>query len=420
MPSMNTLTPVVALAALLALAASGCRHVGYVATDAGEDGGTDTYPDLNLSGIDLLIIIDDSSSMKHEQTILASDLFAFVGALVSPLPTSEYAAIDDLRVAVVTSNMGFSSDGVSNDAYWPYPDVPPSCQGFGDDGRFQTVQISAVEIANDIVACDATAAQCPPGWTCASLDGDGIGVCHTGGDATIGCPSGLDPWVESTPDDPDPNLAARVACLTMQGTDGCGFEQQLASATVALTRDDQVDFVRADALLAVLVVSDEEDCSMQDGQALFGVEEIQNESAMKVNIACGEHQEYLFPPSHFYDQLVAVKQPGAVFFAAIVGVPYGDQAGAAACQGFGDALGSCLDQDEMLLVPEEQTTGWFYQPACTRDEGGVEVTQATPGRRYVMLANESFGSMSYVYSICNADWSAAFRAIGAKTAALLQ
>jgi hypothetical protein len=271
----NTMRTMTALAALIAFcAAPGCRHVDFA--HPGGDGGTDTYPELNLTGVDLLVVIDDSISMSQEQSILATDLFAFTGSLVSPLPTSAYAAIDDLRIAVVTSNMGFSSNGEANDNSWPY-DVPGSCQGFGDNGEFQTISVSNVELTNDVVACDETATQCPPGWICQNLNGDGVGVCHTSTDTTIGCPSETAPWIESTPEDPDPNLAARTACLSVQGTGGCGFEQQLASATQALARDDQSNFVRDEALLAVLVVSDEEDCSMEDGQALFSEDEIQDD-----------------------------------------------------------------------------------------------------------------------------------------------
>jgi hypothetical protein len=102
-----------------------------------------------------------------------------------------------------------------------------------------------------------------------------------------------------------------------------------------------------------------------------------------------------------------------VVFAAIVGVPFeGDEADA--CQGPGGSLDNCLEQDSMQLeeeqpgAPEDLT--WFFEPACERflnPEDEDPVTRAFPGRRYVELAADSFGDMSYVYSICNEDWSAA-------------
>jgi hypothetical protein len=99
-------TVIAAAAALCAV--TGCRHVGYELPDAGD---TDTDTGMTFEGLDFLVMIDDSISMRQEQAILATDLFAFAGSLVSPLPTSAFAAIDDLRIAVVTSNMGFSSNG---------------------------------------------------------------------------------------------------------------------------------------------------------------------------------------------------------------------------------------------------------------------------------------------------------------------
>jgi hypothetical protein len=145
----------IAAATLLCLA-SGCRHVEYVGPG---DGGTDS--DAVFDGLDFLVVIDDSISMQQEQAILATDLFAFAGSLVSPLPTSEFAAVDDLRIAVVTSNMGLSSNGEENDDSWPGT-VPETCQGFGDDGAFRGIEISSIELMNYFVHCDVGAAQGPP------------------------------------------------------------------------------------------------------------------------------------------------------------------------------------------------------------------------------------------------------------------
>ena len=148
----------------------------------------------------------------------------------------------------------------------------------------------------------------------------------------------------------------------------------------------------------------------QDGQGLFAQPEIADDFN-KWNIACGENPEFLFDPEHFYQSFVGAKGPGQVVFAAITGVPAAEQdpVGAAACQGWGDALGGCLDQDAMQLDLVQPSGGtWYYEAACTRTMDSVEVTKAYPGRRFVELAAYHFGPMSYVYSICNDDWSPAF------------
>jgi hypothetical protein len=49
-----------------------------------------------------------------------------------------------------------------------------------------------------------------------------------------------------------------------------------------------------------------------------------------------------------------------------------------------------------------------FAPACERVDPVTQaaVTSARPGRRYVKVA-QAFGCASYVYSICNEDWSGA-------------
>ncbi|MCA9700860.1 MAG: hypothetical protein KC431_25260, partial [Myxococcales bacterium] len=62
------------------------------------------------------------------------------------------------------------------------------------------------------------------------------------------------------------STAAAFACLAPQGIDGCGFESQLESMYLALLRsggdnEDSYGFLRRSAILAIIIVSDEVDCS---------------------------------------------------------------------------------------------------------------------------------------------------------------
>ena len=99
-------------------------------------------------------------------------------------------------------------------------------------------------------------------------------------------------------------------------------------------------------------------------------------------------------------------------------MPAGDNS---PCEGDGAAIqeAGCLARPEMAM--EVHTFSFsereykHFAPACTREEDGVEVTSARPGRRYVELA-EIFGQNGFVYSICNADWNPAMYKI-AKIAA---
>ncbi|HLT37294.1 MAG TPA: hypothetical protein VK034_13465, partial [Enhygromyxa sp.] len=78
------------------------------------------------------------------------------------------------------------------------------------------------------------------------------------------------PWlenIEGKKNIPDTtNTADAFACFGPQGVNGCGFESQLESMYLALTRaqtntEASYGFLRASAILAIVFVTDEADCS---------------------------------------------------------------------------------------------------------------------------------------------------------------
>ena len=152
------------------------------------------------------------------------------------------------------------------------------------------------------------------------------------------------------------------------------------------------------------MLSDEEDCSIEDGD-LFTTDEFSDWSMpLQMNVACSRHDEMLYDPLHYAYSLVELKDglAGAVVFAAIVGVPPGITS---PCEGWGDSLDDCLDDPDMEIVETViDDTYWFYEPACVLEESDEVITSAVPGRRYVELA-QHLGSRAYVYSICNPDWN---------------
>ncbi|MFO8071210.1 MAG: hypothetical protein R6V85_04970 [Polyangia bacterium] len=175
--------------------------------------------------------------------------------------------------------------------------------------------------------------------------------------------------------------------------------------------------MRLRSLLAVIVISDEDDCSIASGD-FFLSPELHEPGAQAVDRACAQGGQHLYPAEEIKNAILNLKlgtheehpTNGGVLLVAIAGVPTDD-----ICQGSGDALesGHCLEQDSMqvehVVPPQDQQDedGAGLHPACTRTGGqGEELVRATPGRRYVELAQE-FGSMGYVHSICNRDWSPA-------------
>jgi hypothetical protein len=225
----------------------------------------------------------------------------------------------------------------------------------------------------------------------------------------------------SEPPAANPDLAFQVACLAALGTVGCDFQQPLRASSKAVSTEVNSDFLRGEALLAVVVVSDEDDCSIRDG-ALFNMPEMSEITPGEphyLNVVCGRYDgelpsyevNFLFDPSYFKDRYLQAKgdQPGSVVFAAIVGVPP-----VAACQGRGGDISTCLDHENMQVdraheMLETTASGfevWAYPPACTLTDDLIELAKARPGRRYVHLAQE-FGNSGYISSICNADWTPA-------------
>jgi hypothetical protein len=369
---------------LAALACWACRHQTIGIDDTGTDtdtdsdtdtdADTDTHPDYPATGVDILIVVDNSGSMQEEQWILADHVYDLAEGLA--------AAIDSVRVAVVSSDMGLSWGGnpYENGDGWP-GDTPQGCGSVGDNGEFQTYSSGkTITLDDEVFECPGFAAT----WT----------------ETPIG-----------DPPQPNPDLAGQVACLTSLGTLGCGWEQQLQAAAVAVEREDQAAFHHEDHLLAVIVVSDEDDCSIQSN-GLFAEDEIQNLANGMVNIACGNHPQHLYGPKGFADTYAAPKggNPNALLFAAIVGVPAGDGDELSACEGRGHEIESCLNHVDMELTVVQENDAYFFKPACERYEATELVTKARPGRRFVGLAEEKQEN-AFVYSICRADWTGAMDGI---------
>jgi hypothetical protein len=86
------------------------------------------------------------------------------------------------------------------------------------------------------------------------------------------------PWIEvidgqANVEADGADIADILSCYLPMGIKGCGFESHLESAYKSLARsvtenEDQFDFVRPDSMLAVVLISDEVDCSYAD-QSIF-------------------------------------------------------------------------------------------------------------------------------------------------------
>lgn len=260
------------------------------------------------------------------------------------------------------------------------------------------------------------------------------------------------------------------ACLSDVGLDGCFIEQQLEASLKAVTPADSPieffngtsgqgpggandGFVRDGALLAVVMVTDEDDCSMQD-PSIHDLNAMEEGWPGQLNPRCflPRNEAAVYPIERYVDGFAALKpDPAMVVYSIITGIPAGMSAGdfedvtefydavlehddmelqvgmastvciSGDCNAAGDDCaegGTCETRSSGFLTPEvdpvpvaeldddeiSQTDYRQIWPACIRDIPGSDHTgYADPGRRLVRTARamEQAGIQTLVSGICN-------------------
>jgi hypothetical protein len=169
--------------------------------------------------VDILFVVDNSGSMGGEQGTLAKSFGTFIDVLESQQVGANY------RIAVTTTDSLGAIRATS---------CRSRLEEFISDGPFGYN--------------DETQRGCLDHCTIENL---GLGY----------------PWLEKsngTTNLPDGvTMAQALQCIGPQGISGFGFEAPLESMRLALL-DTGTGFVRDDALLAIIFVTDEADCSMSD------------------------------------------------------------------------------------------------------------------------------------------------------------
>jgi hypothetical protein len=176
-------------------------------------------PQLKL---DILFMVDDSFSMSDKQENLLRNFPRFMRVLEDAAPAGTPL---DAHIAVVSSDLGVAAGG--EDA---------TCgSGGGDNGAFQWKPRSACAGPRDHFIITNGPQK--------NFDGD---------------------------------IADVFSCIARLGTSGCGFEHQLGAVRRALGGDpaapmppENAGFLRPDARLGVIFITDEDDCSAPAGSDLF-------------------------------------------------------------------------------------------------------------------------------------------------------
>ena len=175
----------------------------------------DAAPPEQCDKMDIVFVIDNSGSMEEEQVNLASNYPAFIEVL------EDYDYDLDYRVAVTTTGMDYTYN-----ITLPIGGTMPSSQDGGDNGAL-------------LQRCDMTRS-----------------------------------WIEHS----DATPVETFACASQVGYSGPNDEMPLAAMRAAF--DDRISdgtnlgFLREDALLGVVFLTDEDDCSHEEEVTLGFAEDL--------------------------------------------------------------------------------------------------------------------------------------------------
>jgi hypothetical protein len=234
------------------------------------------------------------------------------------------------------------------------------------------------------------------------------------------------------------NLEDVFTCIAALGEAGCGFEHQFAAITRALGADgyappfENEGFLRPDALLAIVLLTNEDDCSASPGVPLFDTgsnTNIASQLGPPANFRCNEFghmcggmhpsrlapnndvtamvnysvcssndgEGYLLSALDTANRIKALKpDPSQVIVAAIAGppVPYKVTWKAPASADSSCGAASCP---------------WpVIAPSCTAPDGSF----ADPAVRIAALAGQ-FGSNGLVLPICATDLAPSLQLVAA-------
>jgi hypothetical protein len=342
-----------------------CSVCGDGTCDLGENPGNCTVDCPPTSEVDLLFVIDNSGTMAGEQANLRANFPALMTQL-----RSAAGGLPNVHIGVTTTDLG--------------------------TGMFQITYCE--EVGGD--AGELVKGNCPT----ATFVVDGL----------TGCPRCRNYTGESLED--------VFSCIADLGTMGCGFEQPLEALYKALDPATTANsgFLRADSVLAVILVTDEDDCSASNPYLYDNTQTDINSTigpltsyrCFEWGITCdinsrtqpGERHDcvprddpaaLLHPMDRYVSQLLSLRDPGRLVVAAISGPVTPSTSGT----GFDVTVGRDAADQPVL------------QYSCNTTTDG-----AVPGIRlfnFVEAFNTPTDLETWAYSsICSNDYSPPLQGIG--------
>ena len=372
------------LMACLVLLSCGARTGLEIADAPQQDACTPVR--ITEDGVDVLFVVDNSGSMREEQATLIRE----IPRLVRTLSTGdrngdgrqEFEPIASLHVGVVTTDLGAGNQR----------GLRTCAAGLGDDGILRR---RVRERSED----------CMPSYA-----------------------SGTFEFLRGQDDEA---FSTTIGCVVNLGTAGCGFEQQLEAPLKALSpanaqiwtaqgyapprfydaetglpnrlaghgMDANAGFLRPNSVLAVVLVTDEEDCSVMNYEIFSGVGRFMS---IPPNFRCNQfanEADTVYPVSRYVNGFAGLRRsPELLVFSAIVGIPPATETAADA-----NDFAAVLAHPDMQ--PRVDGSGTMLVPSCMTPSG-----TAYPPIRIVQTASalHAIGASVALTSICSSSFAHAF------------
>ena len=369
-------------------------------------GSAISIPQSAERDVDMLFVIDNSGSMADEQAMLQAQFSALMTEL-----RNITGGLPNVHLGVTSTDLG---TGMFQITY---------CEDVGgDQGNLLTgnctnptgepyivdVEPQSCEITKnaDGTCSDTTCSQA----NCSAEPSTTYVV-----DSETGCPRCRNYTGE--------DLEDTFSCIASLGTLGCGFEQPLEAMYKALDTSNTANtgFIRPNAFLAVIIISDEDDCSAANPQLFdnsqtdinstlgpltsfrcfeFGITcDVNSRTAQGLRQNCQPREDagaLLYPVSRYINFLQSLKDPQMLVVAAISG-PVNN-----------DSVTVGLDE---YSQPEVQFS-------CSTERGGAVPAIRT---KAVISAFNDEDDMSWAYtSICSPTFTDALQGIGGKIKDILE
>jgi hypothetical protein len=227
------------------------------------------YREINpIRNVDIIFVVDNSGSMAEEQANLARNFPTFMDELAGLQGA-------DFQIASVTTDLGAGVGATMNQGC----NIPG-----GDRGVFCSVK------GNDF--CTRCGVDVSRGRFLRTVNPNFVG-----------------------------NIRNVFTCMSTYGTNGCGFEHSIGALRSALTAPENAGFLRPDAYLAFVILTDEDDCTAPPDSPMFTAmtpgQEFSLRCALAAHRCAGVRNTGTMPVDLPLDSCQAAEDGDLLSFAAI-------------------------------------------------------------------------------------------------------